>query len=207
MKTRGWIIVVAAAAFLFMAVQVAVFLFSQKTSNDILTGFKQIDETLKTTGSHLDSNTNKIISLLADSLQKRALLVKKLSDSAYNQIGVYKMQIAASDGITTKNNFTDFRDEAKKIKELLVNHKSSLQVNFPDLDLTKLESRINTADCTNDNGPDEKWETCYFYHLPLAAVITNLTKIQSDIRNVEADLISQIADRVTNVNTNSSPGK
>lgn len=48
--------------------------------------------------------------------------------------------------------------------------------------------------------PDEKedgvpitWEIHNFYHLPLAGVITNLTKIQSDIKNVEAEVISQLS--------------
>ncbi|MBC7862420.1 MAG: hypothetical protein IAF38_05550, partial [Bacteroidia bacterium] len=39
----------------------------------------------------------------------------------------------------------------------------------------------------------ESWETQNFYHLPLAAVVCNLTKIQSDIKNVEAECISQLS--------------
>ncbi len=37
------------------------------------------------------------------------------------------------------------------------------------------------------------WETLNFYHLPFAAVITNLSKIQADVKNVEAELIAQLS--------------
>lgn len=48
------------------------------------------------------------------------------------------------------------------------------------------------------DGVKETWETENFYHLPLAAVITNLSKIQSDVKNVESECILQIS---------SAPGK
>ncbi len=37
------------------------------------------------------------------------------------------------------------------------------------------------------------WELQNFYHLPLAAVITNLSKIESDIKNVETEMIGKFA--------------
>ncbi len=46
----------------------------------------------------------------------------------------------------------------------------------------------------HDSGEEEDgikftWETENFYHLPEAAVITNLNKIQSDLKNVEAEIL------------------
>lgn len=41
-----------------------------------------------------------------------------------------------------------------------------------------------------DNGVKLDWEAANFYHLPEAAVITNLNKMQSDLRNVEAELLN-----------------
>jgi gliding motility-associated protein GldM len=37
------------------------------------------------------------------------------------------------------------------------------------------------------------WELQNFYNLPIAAVITNLSKIQSDIKNLETEMINQFA--------------
>jgi len=44
----------------------------------------------------------------------------------------------------------------------------------------------------NASGVEETWITANFYHLPLAAVVTNLSKIQADIRNAEADIIKAL---------------
>ncbi|MFB6258822.1 MAG: gliding motility protein GldM [Flavobacteriales bacterium] len=41
------------------------------------------------------------------------------------------------------------------------------------------------------------WGGLYFYHAPLAAVITTLTKIQSDIRNAESDVVSALLSQVS----------
>lgn len=41
-----------------------------------------------------------------------------------------------------------------------------------------------------DNGVKLNWEAANFYHLPEAAVITNLNKMQSDLRNVEAEILN-----------------
>lgn len=40
-----------------------------------------------------------------------------------------------------------------------------------------------------DNGVKLGWEAANFYHLPEAAVITNLNKMQSDLRNLEAEIL------------------
>lgn len=45
-------------------------------------------------------------------------------------------------------------------------------------------------------GPPESWESSLFYHLPLAAVITNLTKIQADVRNMEAEVIKTLLGNI-----------
>lgn len=44
----------------------------------------------------------------------------------------------------------------------------------------------------NASGVKETWITANFYHLPLAAVVTNLSKMQADIRNAEADIIKAL---------------
>lgn len=44
----------------------------------------------------------------------------------------------------------------------------------------------------NGSGQKETWITANFYHLPLAAVVTNLSKIQADIRNAEADIVKAL---------------
>lgn len=60
---------------------------------------------------------------------------------------------------------------------------------------TVLEKDFSLEDI-NDHGQVMKWEVGAFYHLPLAAVITNLTRLQLSISNMEADAMAQLAGNV-----------
>lgn len=55
---------------------------------------------------------------------------------------------------------------------------------------------LETKDFGMVNGTKETWETGNFYHLPLAAVVTNLSKMQADVRNAEADVVNQLLSAV-----------
>jgi len=63
--------------------------------------------------------------------------------------------------------------------------------------IEKIESDIVLGKVPNADGKLENWEVGNFYHLPLAACITNLTKIQSDIRAAENDALKSLYDNVT----------
>ncbi|HEY1038617.1 MAG TPA: GldM family protein [Bacteroidia bacterium] len=52
--------------------------------------------------------------------------------------------------------------------------------------------KIKDPDETEDGVPIT-WEIFNFYHLPLAGVITNLSQMQSDIKNIESELVGQLA--------------
>ncbi|MDC1221461.1 gliding motility protein GldM [Salibacteraceae bacterium] len=49
----------------------------------------------------------------------------------------------------------------------------------------------------NGSGQSETWILANFYHLPLAAVVTNLSKIQADIRNAESDIVKELYRNVS----------
>lgn len=38
----------------------------------------------------------------------------------------------------------------------------------------------------------QNWQLANFYHIPLAAVVTNLSKIQTDVRNAESDVVKYL---------------
>ncbi len=44
---------------------------------------------------------------------------------------------------------------------------------------------------------EEPWELANFYHLPLAAIITNLSRFQADIRNIEAEVLRRLMNEVS----------
>ncbi|MCF8276028.1 MAG: hypothetical protein K9J17_04770 [Flavobacteriales bacterium] len=63
--------------------------------------------------------------------------------------------------------------------------KDALQINFN----TEAELKVSQTE-------SEAWPLANFYHIPLAAVITNLTKIQTDVRNAESDVVKYLFRKV-----------
>ena len=64
--------------------------------------------------------------------------------------------------------------------------------------VSSLKSNLDTSDPPPDKKTHEvePWEVEHFEHLPLAAVITMLSKLQSDIRNGESDIINYLLSQV-----------
>ncbi|MBL4594052.1 MAG: gliding motility protein GldM [Flavobacteriales bacterium] len=54
---------------------------------------------------------------------------------------------------------------------------------------------LATPKIKTDDGEDE-WEVGLFYHVPLAAAVCALSKIQSDIRTSEAEVIARLYERI-----------
>ena len=79
-----------------------------------------------------------------------------------------------------KNRLTIFRDELLKY----VKGGSSLE--------QSLNATFNFEDRADASGTMNNWESYNFYHTPLAATITILSSIQSDVRNAESDLVKQL---------------
>lgn len=48
------------------------------------------------------------------------------------------------------------------------------------------------SDRKDASGTVNNWESMNFYGIPLAAVITNLSKLQTDVRNAEADVVAYL---------------
>ncbi|PJB14946.1 MAG: hypothetical protein CO118_05965 [Flavobacteriales bacterium CG_4_9_14_3_um_filter_32_8] len=67
---------------------------------------------------------------------------------------------------------------------------------FEEVDVrTEMSKKINYLN-TPDAKNKDKWEVNNFYHAPLAATITLLSKIQSDVRTSEADIINKLYERI-----------
>ena len=55
-----------------------------------------------------------------------------------------------------------------------------------------LQATFNFEDRQDASGVMNNWESYNFYHTPLAATITILSKIQSDVRNAESDILKHL---------------
>ncbi len=84
-----------------------------------------------------------------------------------------------------------------ELNKMITEMKDKNGLKLPEKDYLILKDKIKLF-TPHDNFRDKEgrpitWEFKNFYNMPLAAVVTNLSKIQSDIRNIEAEMISTFA--------------
>ena len=86
------------------------------------------------------------------------------------------------------------------LKQKLNDYQSGLLALFEDKDnKDDIKSKIeflSTPDMVNHEGKNSPWEVAMFYHNPLAAVVTTLSKIQSDVRTAEAQVINRLYENI-----------
>lgn len=86
----------------------------------------------------------------------------------------------------------DLKKMINRYREYLVSLISSKDSTI----ITAVKQSLNTNDPKGHEGENITWETEHFEHLPLVAVITIMSKIQSDIRNAEADVVNYLYSQI-----------
>lgn len=81
----------------------------------------------------------------------------------------------------------------KMVQEMQKDKKTQLLKDDYDALLQKIETFKPDASGETEDGVPISWEVLNFYHLPTAGVITNISKMQADLKNIEAELISQLS--------------
>jgi len=92
--------------------------------------------------------------------------------------------------------------EAKELKKKMEEYKTVLLSLLNPKDKAAIQASLDKGlyTGTSYNQSEEKnvsWEWYNFYHLPLAAAIANLTKIQNDVRNSEGDVVNLLYKNVS----------
>lgn len=86
---------------------------------------------------------------------------------------------------------TELRTKLEAFRDLVKNSRKG------DADLAASMDRIfNFADREDASGTVNNWQSINFYHVPMAAGITILSKIQSDVRNAEGEVVKRMMDAV-----------
>ena len=94
-----------------------------------------------------------------------------------------------------KKKAVELRSAFDEYKEFLF---SLMAENNPDsLLINSIKRSLNTADPPNVAGENRTWESENFSQsLPLAAVVTILSKMQADVRNSEADMLNYLFSQI-----------
>lgn len=140
-------------------------------------------------------------------LNRKVLQIKEKTDALYNQITQYKeMIVKKADGpqgkidsivnkedlnyaeeiMMTKKNGTELRKSIEAYRSFLLSNVDPSQTAL----IASIQKSLDTSDPKGEAGSTPSWESSKFAGYPLIAVITLMSKMQSDIRNSESDVIN-----------------
>ena len=181
----------------------------------ILNGYVAVDDSLHATVQTLvESNRDTYIQFKAALDQNpekvqawydKAMEIQKNSNAFYDYVQTFKDEmVAAADGSEAKKNATvrelKKQDDTNVPQRYAINEGNALKLKgainaYRDfmIDITgdspavdeELRQTFVTPRGVNTSGDSITWEESVFYEMPMCACITVLTKLQSDIRNVE----------------------
>lgn len=87
--------------------------------------------------------------------------------------------------------------EARKLKDRLIKYRKDMLALLPPEDQKQINFTIDTEDPKNPEEEEERtWEMNNFYHAPLAASITLLSKIEADVKSAEVAVVDALLKNV-----------
>ena len=198
---------------------VLIAMMALNVSSEILNGFKLVDDSLHSSTLSIDEQNHRLYqefnAMNAKNPQKvgewlqKANLIREQADQLFNYIHRFKVDlliladkekadtIYARDIIKREDlnvgtsyalnqgNATELKHKIEAYRDLLISM-SEDQVGRNEV----FNSIFNTGEINN-----KTWEIATFENMPIAAVITILSKYQNDIRNTESKIIQYLKER------------
>lgn len=102
------------------------------------------------------------------------------------------MMVGSEPGKPIETPFSAFelKQKLEAFRDLVKNSKDD-----PELSAS-MDRIFDFSNRKDASGTDNNWESINFYHVPLAAGITILSKIQADVRNAEGEVVKRMMDAV-----------
>ncbi|MCK4663225.1 MAG: hypothetical protein KAT68_10190 [Bacteroidales bacterium] len=163
----------------------------------IINAFEIIDQALEEQNlSQHNHNQIDYSELIENNAYKDKLFIlKQQSDSICSFIQTLKIEIVrtCSENDSMLNKLLFKENKASILKNSIESHKDFINKNLANyIDKENLNKFLST----NISNPDhsDSWEDECFNHLPVEAIITILSMIESNIRNVESEIIENIKE-------------
>jgi len=162
---------------------------------------KQLEEMVKyieTIKSNVIAKTEKFENAASGDTAKLRYL------SAIDNYDIPSHELIGSDAATPENkpmSALEMKDKYNKLHNSLIAMLDDMQKNpkskLLDDDYKGLKRKVGGLkpidSGAEDDGLKMTWEVENFYHLPMAAVVCNLNKMQADLKNVEAEILQVLA--------------
>lgn len=192
-------------------------------SSEVLDGFGLVEGSLQTSISTSSHRNELVAEELEDYYRnnpekvqewyEKGMLVKRASDSLYNYIQDLKIKIAqVTDGKDADVNNIEHKDdleapsrvmlapttgEGKKLRLAIENYRTMMGQMIQDSAKLKLmETCLSTTPPHKPGINTRTWEEALFENMPVAAAVTLLTKLQSDVRYTEGEALSMLLSSV-----------
>ena len=192
-------------------------------STEVLNGFSIVEESLNRTTANSGKENKAIFDDFEEQMRKnpakvrqwfeKATAVKNMSDSLYNYAQSLKRQIVMeADG--EDGNPADIKNkddleaasqvmlapgtgQGKKLSDAINSYRENI-LRFVSDPLQKkiISSNLSTAVPQNENTLGKNWQEYMFEDMPAAAAVTLLSKLQSDIRYAEGEVLHTLVANI-----------
>lgn len=192
-------------------------------SSEVLDGFELVEDSLRTSIEN-SSNRNEIVNNELEAYYQtnpekvrewyeKGKKVKHASDSLYNYVQELKTRIVQiADGEEGDVNNIEHKDdleaasrvmlapvsgEGKRLRQQIEAYRTMMGEMIQDTAKTRvLEASLSTTPPHKAGLNIRSWEEALFENMPVAAAVTLLTKLQSDIRYTEGEVLSNLLSSV-----------
>lgn len=192
-------------------------------SSEVLNGFSIVEESLNRTTANSSKENEVLYGNFAEQMKKnpqkvkewfeKATAVKRMSDSLYNFAQALKVQIVreadGKDGniynIKSKDNLeaashvmlAPGTGQGKKLYDAINNFRERILKMVPDQHQRDIiESNLTTKVPKNVNTLGKNWQEYMFEDMPVAGAVTLLSKLQSDVRYAEGEVLHTLVANI-----------
>ena len=192
-------------------------------SSEVLNGFSIVEESLNRTTANSSKENEVLYGNFAEQMKKnpqkvkewfeKATAVKRMSDSLYNFAQALKVQIVreadGKDGniynIKSKDNLeaashvmlAPATGQGKKLYDAINNFRERILKMVPDQHQRDIiESNLTTKVPKNANTLGKNWQEYMFEDMPVAGAVTLLSKLQSDVRYAEGEVLHTLVANI-----------
>lgn len=192
-------------------------------STEVLNGFSIVEESLNRTTANSSKENKAIFDDFEQQMKKnpakvrewfeKATAVKNMSDSLFNFAQRLKLEIVReadgkdADPLNIENKddleaaaqvmLSPATGQGHKLFEAINNYRRQILSYVSDPGQRKIiESNLSTAVPQNENTLGKNWEEYMFEDMPVAAAVTLLSKLQSDVRYAEGEVLHSLVANV-----------
>ena len=192
-------------------------------STEVLNGFSIVEESLNRTTANSSKENKAIFDDFEQQMKKnpakvrewfeKATAVKNMSDSLFNFAQRLKLEIVReadgkdADPLNIENKddleaaaqvmLAPATGQGHKLFEAINNYRRQILSYVSDPGQRKIiESNLSTAVPQNENTLGKNWEEYMFEDMPVAAAVTLLSKLQSDVRYAEGEVLHSLVANV-----------